>query len=78
MLLELEVLECYKPADNHDKMSFCSNGIYSSQYLCKVVNFRGISGPPFTSLLFGPPAIWSLKIPPEYISSFGFSPKTSF
>jgi hypothetical protein len=38
--------------------TFCSNGIYSSQSLYKVVNFRGIS-PVYL------PAVWSLKIPPR-------------
>jgi hypothetical protein len=37
---------------------FTSNGIYSSQSLYKVVNFRGIK-PIFVSV------IWSLKIPPR-------------
>jgi hypothetical protein len=38
--------------------TFSSNGVYSSQSLYKIVNFRGIK-PIHT------PAVWSLKIPPR-------------
>jgi hypothetical protein len=38
--------------------TFNSNGVYSSQSLYKVIDFRGIK-PIHT------PAVWSLKIPPR-------------
>ena len=46
--------------DEEDSLiwQFNSQGIYSSQYLYKVINFRGIS-PVYV------PAVWALKVPPR-------------
>jgi hypothetical protein len=47
-------------SEDEDNMiwQFTSNGIYSSQFLCKIINFRGIL-PVFV------PAVWNLNIPPR-------------
>jgi hypothetical protein len=37
---------------------FSSRGVYSSQSLYKVINFRGV-------ILVYVPAIWTLKVPPR-------------
>lgn len=44
----------------HDGMiwTFNSNGVYSSQSLCRVINNRGVT-------LVHLPAIWILKVPPR-------------
>jgi hypothetical protein len=44
--------------------NFSSNGVYNSQSLYRVINFRGVV-PVYT------PSIWELKIPPRSSFSFG-------
>lgn len=58
----LEIVELAATISLSDEESliwqFSSNGVYSSQSLYKVINFRGV-------LPVNVPAVWSIKIPPR-------------
>lgn len=63
MNLWLEIVQvastiCFSDEEDSLIWKFTSNGVYSSQSLYKIVNFRGI-------LPVYVPAIWHLKIPPR-------------
>ena len=58
----VELVATIQLNDEEDEMiwQFTSSGIYSSQSLYKIINFRGIK-PAHVSV------VWSLKIPLEFI-----------
>jgi hypothetical protein len=64
----VELVATVQLVDEENEMiwQFTSSGVYSSPSLYKIINFRGIKHVHVS-------AIWSIKILPEFIFSYGCS-----
>jgi hypothetical protein len=64
----VELVATVQLIDEENEMiwQFTSSGVYSSESLYKIINFRGIKHVHVS-------AIWSIKILPEFIFSYGCS-----